>query len=132
MPLCQVWCGSPPGVDSWGQGIVRKADVFKNADVLIKINPFDNSELEQLKDGQVIIAQLFHKSHPNDMKIIADKGATALSMDAMPRISRAQDMDVLSSQNNLAGYKAVIKGAYEMTKIFPLMMTAARTITPSK
>ena len=115
-----------------GARVTRKADVFKNADVLIKINPFDNSELEQLKDGQVIIAQLFHKSHPNDMKIIADKGATALSMDAMPRISRAQDMDVLSSQSNLAGYKAVIKGAYEMTKIFPLMMTAAGTITPSK
>ena len=53
-------------------------------------------------------------------------------MDALPRISRAQDMDVLSSQSNLAGYKAVIKGAYEMTKIFPLMMTAAGTITPSR
>ena len=53
-------------------------------------------------------------------------------MDAIPRISRAQDMDVLSSQSNLAGYKAVIKGAYEMTKIFPLMMTAAGTITPSR
>ncbi len=66
------------------------------------------------------------------MAIIAKKGATALSMDAMPRISRAQDMDVLSSQSNLAGYKAVIKGAYEMTKIFPLMMTAAGTITPSR
>jgi NAD(P) transhydrogenase subunit alpha len=53
-------------------------------------------------------------------------------MDAMPRISRAQDMDVLSSQSNLAGYKAVIVGASEMTRIFPLMMTAAGTIIPSK
>ncbi|HRN43767.1 MAG TPA: NAD(P)(+) transhydrogenase (Re/Si-specific) subunit alpha, partial [Flavobacterium sp.] len=59
-------------------------------------------------------------------------GATAFSMDAMPRISRAQDMDVLSSQSNLAGYKAVIVGANEMTRIFPLMMTAAGTIIPSK
>jgi len=63
---------------------------------------------------------------------IAEKGATAFSLDAIPRISRAQDMDVLSSQSNLAGYKAVILGAYEMTKIFPLMMTAAGTITPSR
>ena len=115
-----------------GASIRTKADLFKNADVLIKINPFDNKELEKLKKGQIIMGQLFHKSHPNDMKIIADQGATAFSLDAMPRISRAQDMDVLSSQNNLAGYKAVIKGAYEMTKIFPLMMTAAGTITPAR
>ena len=115
-----------------GASIRSKEDLFENTDILIKINPFDNKELKKLKKGQIIIAQLFHKSHPNDMKIIAERGATAYSMDAMPRISRAQDMDVLSSQNNLAGYKAVIKGAYEMTKIFPLMMTAAGTISPAR
>jgi NAD(P) transhydrogenase subunit alpha len=115
-----------------GASIRTKEDLFKNAHVLIKINPFDNKELKLLKKGQIIIAQLFHKSHPKDMKIIAEQGATAFSLDAMPRISRAQDMDVLSSQNNLAGYKAVIKGAYEMTKIFPLMMTAAGTISPAR
>jgi len=115
-----------------GAIISSKATVFGEADVLIKINPFDKEELEMLNKGQITIAQLFHKSRPEDIGIIANKGATALSMDAMPRISRAQDMDVLSSQNNLAGYKAVIKGAYEMTKIFPLMMTAAGTITPSR
>ena len=86
-----------------GASIRAKADLFKNADVLIKINPFDNKELKLLKKGQIIMGQLFHKSHPKDMKIIAGQGATAFSLDAMPRISRAQDMDVLSSQNNLAG-----------------------------
>ena len=115
-----------------GAPIRSKEDIFKNSDVLIKINPFENSEIKKLKEGQVIMAQLFHKSHPKDMKKIAGQGASAFSMDAMPRISRAQDMDVLSSQSNLAGYKAVILGAYEMTKIFPLMMTAAGTITPSR
>ena len=115
-----------------GASIRSKEDLFKNTDILIKINPFDNKELKILKKGQIIIAQLFHKSHPKDMKIISKQGATAFSMDAIPRISRAQDMDVLSSQNNLAGYKAVIKGAYEMTKIFPLMMTAAGTISPAR
>jgi NAD(P) transhydrogenase subunit alpha len=115
-----------------GASIRTKEDLFKNADVLIKINPFDNKELKNLKKGQIIMAQLFHKSHPKDVKMIAEQGATAFSLDAMPRISRAQDMDVLSSQNNLAGYKAVIKGAYEMTKIFPLMMTAAGTISPAR
>ncbi len=115
-----------------GAIISTKSDIFKNAEVLLKINPFDNNELEKLKKGQIIMSQMFHKSHPKDMKRIADQSATAFSMDAMPRISRAQDMDVLSSQNNLAGYKAVILGAYEMTKIFPLMMTAAGTISPSR
>ena len=115
-----------------GAHIRTKEDLFKNADILIKINPFEKKELKKLKKGQIIMAQLFHKSHPDEMKLISDQGATAFSMDAMPRISRAQDMDVLSSQNNLAGYKAVIKGAYEMTKIFPLMMTAAGTISPAR
>ena len=115
-----------------GALIEDKSLIFNKADVLIKINPFNEEELAQLRNGQILIAQFFHKSHPDDIKRIADRGATALSMDAMPRISRAQDMDVLSSQNNLAGYKSVILGAYEMTKIFPLMMTAAGTITPSR
>jgi NAD(P) transhydrogenase subunit alpha len=115
-----------------GALISAKDDIYSNCDILVKINPFDEKEIEKLKEGQIIFGQLFHKSHPELMAQIAAKGATAFSMDAMPRITRAQDMDVLSSQNNLAGYKAVIKGAYEMTKIFPLMMTAAGTITPSR
>ena len=115
-----------------GATIESRGVVFKEADVLVKINPFDEEELKLVDKHHILMSQLFHKSNPELIKEIASKGATAFSMDAMPRISRAQDMDVLSSQNNLAGYKAVIKGAYEMTKIFPLMMTAAGTITPSR
>jgi len=109
-----------------------KASVFKEADVLIKINPFDSDDLKSVKKGQVLMSQLYYKSQPELIEEISKTGVTAFSMDAMPRISRAQDMDVLSSQSNLAGYKAVIVGANEMTKIFPLMMTAAGTIIPSK
>ena len=112
--------------------VEKRGVVFKEADVLLKVNPFDEEDLKLVDKGQVLISQLYHKSNPELIEAIASKGATAFSLDAMPRISRAQDMDVLSSQNNLAGYKAVILGAYEMTKIFPLMMTAAGTITPSK
>ncbi|MFD0762374.1 Re/Si-specific NAD(P)(+) transhydrogenase subunit alpha [Lutibacter aestuarii] len=115
-----------------GAIVEKRGVVFKEANILIKINPFDEEDLKLIDKGQILMSQLFHKSHPELIKAIANKGATAFSMDAMPRISRAQDMDVLSSQNNLAGYKAVILGAYEMTKIFPLMMTAAGTITPSR
>lgn len=115
-----------------GAKIEKRGVVFKEADVLIKINPFDEEDLRLVNKGQILMSQLFHKSHPKLIKAIASKGVSAFSMDAMPRISRAQDMDVLSSQSNLAGYKAVIRGAMEMTKIFPLMMTAAGTITPSR
>ncbi len=115
-----------------GAIVESRGVVFKEAVVLIKINPFDKEELKLIDKKHILMSQLFHKSNPDLIKVIASKGATSFSMDAMPRISRAQDMDVLSSQNNLAGYKAVIKGAYEMTKIFPLMMTAAGTITPSR
>jgi NAD(P) transhydrogenase subunit alpha len=112
--------------------VEKRGVVFKDAEILVKINPFDEEDLKLIDKGQILISQLFHKSSPELIQAIAEKGATAFSMDAIPRISRAQDMDVLSSQSNLAGYKAVILGAYEMTKIFPLMMTAAGTITPSK
>ncbi len=115
-----------------GVSIEKRGVVFKESEVLVKINPFDEEDLKLVDKGQVLMSQLYHKSNPELIQAIADKGATAFSMDAVPRISRAQDMDVLSSQSNLAGYKAVILGAYEMTKIFPLMMTAAGTITPSK
>ena len=115
-----------------GATIEKRGVVFKESDVLIKINPFDEEDLKLVDKGQILMSQLYHKSNTELIEAIAAKGATAFSMDAMPRITRAQDMDVLSSQNNLAGYKAVIRGAYEMTKIFPLMMTAAGTITPSR
>jgi NAD(P) transhydrogenase subunit alpha len=115
-----------------GANIEKRDVIFKESDVLIKINPFDEEDLKLVNKGQILMSQLYHKSNTQLIEAIAATGATAFSMDAMPRITRAQDMDVLSSQNNLAGYKAVIKGAYEMTKIFPLMMTAAGTITPSR
>ncbi|MDX1768242.1 Re/Si-specific NAD(P)(+) transhydrogenase subunit alpha [Arenibacter troitsensis] len=115
-----------------GVTVEKRAVIFHEAQVLLKINPFDEEDLKLVDEGQVLISKLYHKSNPELIKAIANKGVTAFSMDAIPRISRAQDMDVLSSQNNLAGYKAVILGAFEMTKIFPLMMTSAGTIAPSR
>jgi len=115
-----------------GAIVEKRGVVFKDATILVKINPFTEEDLKLVDQNHILMSQLFHKSNPELIKAIAERGATAFSMDAMPRISRAQDMDILSSQSNLAGYKAVILGAYEMTKIFPLMMTAAGTITPSR
>lgn len=115
------------GVQTEERGVV-----FKEADILIKINPFDEDDLKLVNEGQILISQLFHKSDPKLIQEIAATKASAFSMDAIPRISRAQEMDVLSSQSNLAGYKAVIYGAYLMKKILPLMMTAAGTIKPAR
>ena len=115
-----------------GALVEKRGVVFKESDVLVKINPFNEDDLKLVDKGQVLMSQLFHKSDPELIQAIASKEVSAFSLDAMPRISRAQDMDVLSSQSNLAGYKSVILGAYLMKKILPLMMTAAGTIKPAK
>jgi NAD(P) transhydrogenase subunit alpha len=115
-----------------GCKISSKDEIFSNSDIIVKINPLDDSEIKRLKKGQTVISMVFHRLQPERVEKIAHTGANLFSMDAIPRISRAQNMDVLSSQSNLAGYKAVILGADEMTKIFPLMMTAAGTVTPAK
>lgn len=115
-----------------GASIVAASDVYNNSEVILRINAPSDSEIEQLNEGCIWMSMLLHKSNPELIEKLSAKKVTAISLDAIPRISRAQSMDVLSSQANLAGYKAVILGANEMSKIFPLMMTAAGTITPSK
>ncbi len=112
--------------------IVSRQEVIAQSDVLIAINPPDESTVDELKEGQYWFSLLFHRTNTGLIEKLAAKGVSSFSMDAIPRISRAQSMDVLSSQSNLAGYKAVILGANELTRIFPLMMTAAGTVTPSK
>lgn len=105
---------------------------FSQADVVLKVTPPTLNEINSMKASCILIAYLYHAFQPEMVAKLASQGVSAFSMDAMPRISRAQSMDALSSQNNLAGYKAVVLGANAMGKIFPLMMTAAGTITPSR
>lgn len=109
-----------------------KSRLLASADVVVKVNALTPDEISSLKEGSICISYMYHLFNPELVKALASKGVSAFSMDAMPRISRAQNMDALSSQNNLAGYKAVLLGANHMAKIFPLMMTAAGTITPSR
>ena len=119
-------------LDCGVQVATEKNTLFQSADIFIKINPFSTEEIKQLKPGSITLSLMYHRISPEMVQDLANAGVSSFSMDAIPRISRAQSMDVLSSQSNLAGYKAVILGANEMTKMFPLMMTAAGTITPSK
>jgi NAD(P) transhydrogenase subunit alpha len=106
--------------------------VFSAADVLLMVNPPQPQELAKMKEGAVLISYLYAYTQPELVKVLQDRKISAFAMDAVPRISRAQTMDALSSQANLAGYKAVILGADGLGKIFPLMMTAAGSIKPAK
>lgn len=102
------------------------------ADVILKVNAPTIEEASLMKEGAVSISMLYAYTQPELVEVFKERQITAFAMDAVPRISRAQRMDALSSQSNLAGYKAVIMGADAIGKIFPLMMTAAGTITPAK
>lgn len=106
--------------------------LLSQADVVLKVNAPSEQEVACMKKGAVLISFLYAATNPSVIEACQRQGISAFSMDAIPRISRAQKMDALSSQANLAGYKAVILGAAALGKIFPLLMTAAGTIKPSK
>lgn len=108
------------------------SSLYGEADVVLKVNAPAPAEIGSMKKGAVLISLMYAATNPELVEACAKQGISAFSMDAIPRISRAQKMDVLSSQANLAGYKAVILGAAALGKIFPLLMTAAGTIKPSK
>ncbi len=115
-----------------GANIENSKAVVCASDVVLKVNALSLEEAKEMKDGAYCISLLYAYTQPELLEVFNSKKITAFSMDAVPRISRAQKMDALSSQANLAGYKSVILAADALGKIFPLMMTAAGTITPSK
>lgn len=116
---------------SAGTSLALKQEVCQS-DIILKVNAPELSEVESMKEGSVSISLLYAYTQPQLIELFRKKQISAFSMDAVPRISRAQKMDALSSQANLAGYKAVLMAADTLGKIFPLMMTAAGTITPTK
>lgn len=109
-----------------------KIKLLGQTNVLLKVNAPTVDEIGLLNPGASCISFLYAYTVPEIVKALIAKQISAYSMDAVPRISRAQKMDALSSQANLAGYKAVILAANSLGKIFPLMMTAAGTITPAR
>lgn len=116
-----------------GATIVKdKSQIYREADILLKVNAPQPEEVREMKEGAVLISFMYAYNNPELVNACLDRKVSAFAMDAVPRISRAQKMDALSSQANLGGYKAVILGANAMGKIFPLMMTAAGTITPAR
>jgi proton-translocating NAD(P)+ transhydrogenase subunit alpha len=102
------------------------------SDVVVTIAPPDPQQIRGLGTGSVLVGFLAPLTSPQTTRALADAQATAFAMEAIPRISRAQSMDALSSQSNVAGYRAALLGAEEIGRFYPMLMTAAGTIPPAK
>ncbi len=116
-----------------GAEVVQTAEeALKDADIVLKVRRPSAEELAAMKDGAVLAAILDPYGGGEAIEALAKAGINAFAMEFMPRISRAQSMDVLSSQANLAGYKAVVDAAAKFTRALPLMMTAAGTVPAAR
>ncbi len=115
-----------------------RAEIFASADIILQVQSFGSNnenadaDLASLKKGQLVIGMMDPLASPQAAQAVADKGASAIALELVPRISRAQSMDVLSSMATLAGYKAVLMGASAAPRIFPMLMTAAGTLQPAR
>ena len=116
-----------------GAVIAKSAkDAIKDADIILKVRRPADSEMKGLKAGGIVIATMDPYGNDAALAALAKAGVSAFAMELMPRITRAQVMDVLSSQANLAGYRAVIDGAAEYGRALPMMMTAAGTVPAAR
>ena len=107
------------------------AEIYGGADIVLKVRAPVNGELAQLRPGQVVVG-LLNPHNKDAAQALAARGVTALAMELLPRISRAQSMDVLSSQANIGGYKAVMLAANEYQRLMPMLMTAAGTVKAAR
>ncbi len=120
-----------------GVELVATREQAFDVDVVVQVraagaNPEGKADLALLQPGRVLIASMDPLSEPEAVRELAGSGVTAFSLELMPRITRAQSMDVLSSMATIAGYHAVLLGAEALPRMFPMMMTAAGTITPAR
>jgi NAD(P) transhydrogenase subunit alpha len=115
-----------------GATIVSTDDLYKGADAVLRVAKPSDKEIGKLREGQALLGLLSPLIDPKTAKALADRGVTAISLDAIPRtLSRAQTMDALSSQANVGGYKAVLIAANAYGRYFPLLTTAAGTAKPA-
>jgi H+-translocating NAD(P) transhydrogenase subunit alpha len=111
---------------------VVSGDVLKDADVVLSVSPLTPAQMSSLKKGAITISFLSPVTAVDSIDAAASAGVTAFSLELVPRISRAQSMDALTSQALCAGYRAVLVGAEMSPRFFPLLMTAAGTVTPAQ
>jgi NAD(P) transhydrogenase subunit alpha len=117
---------------SLGFRVASRKDVLQQSDILLSIHPLDTNDLADIKTNAIVLGVYQPLTNPQIMKQWATKSITTFSIDMIPRTTRAQSMDVLSSQANIAGYKAVVLAASLYPKYFPMFMTAAGSIAPAK
>lgn len=115
-----------------GATIAADAATVFGADVVLKVQRPTDEEIAQLKEGGVLISSLSALTNKDMVQKLAERKVTAFAMELVPRITRAQSMDILSSQANLAGYKAVLDAVHEFKRAVPMMMTAAGTVAPAR
>jgi NAD(P) transhydrogenase subunit alpha len=116
-----------------GVKVVKTAEsLLGDADAVLKVQAPSTDEVDMLKRGSVLISFLQPATQADVVKALAKRGVTAFSLELLPRISRAQSMDALSSQASAAGYKSVLMAAGRLGKFFPMMMTAAGTVAPAR
>lgn len=119
--------------ESAGAKIIPDADtLFQEADVAVMVHAPTENDFTRLKSGVMLFCVLNPLAQHDLVRRVAEQGVSALALDMMPRITRAQKMDVLSSMSTVAGYKAVLLAASALSKMFPMLMTAAGTVTPAK
>jgi H+-translocating NAD(P) transhydrogenase subunit alpha len=115
-----------------GARIVETEELWRDADLVAKVRRPGESELARLDAGRVVVGLLQPLGDRTLPRLLAERGVTSFSMDAIPRITRAQPMDALSSQATVAGYKAVLLAAANLPRFFPMLTTAAGTIPPAR
>ncbi len=116
-----------------GATVVADAgEAAAGADIVLRVQPPEDGEISRLKQGAVLISYLQPATYAGTVRKLAAQGVTAFAVEMIPRISRAQSMDALSSQASIAGYKAVLMAAVRLGKYFPMLMSAAGTIAPAR
>jgi len=115
-----------------GAIIVSRSEIFQKAEFIIKINPPTGADIDSLKSGVIFMAVIQPLFNPQIIKALTEKKVSVLSLDTIPRTTRAQSMDILSSMSAVSGYKAVLLAANHLPKFFPMLTTAAGTIAPAK
>ena len=115
-----------------GCSVVSTDEVWSDSDIILKVRGPEGDEADRLRSGQTLISFLWPAQNPELLQKLTDKGVTALAMDSVPRISRAQKMDALSSMANIAGYRAVVEAAQHFGRFFTGQITAAGKVPPAK
>jgi len=125
-------------IDKGAEIVADRTDLFRQADIVLQVKAFGANgeggadDISLLKDGQVLISSCDPLTFPDSIPAVAEKGVTAFSLELVPRITRAQSMDILSSMATVAGYRAVLLAATAAPRMFPMMMTAAGTLKPAR